>query len=65
MKRRDLLRHLHEHGCVLRREGGRHSVFINPARKTVSAVPRHTEVKGPTALKICRDLEIPAPANVA
>ncbi len=64
MKRRDLLRHLEQHGCVLKREGGSHSVFVNLARRTVSAVPRHTEIKGPTALKICRDLEIPAPANV-
>ncbi len=65
MKRRDLLRHLHECGCVLKREGGSHSVFVNPARKTVSAVPRHNEVKGPTALRICRDLEVPPPANMA
>ncbi|GAA3964639.1 type II toxin-antitoxin system HicA family toxin [Hymenobacter antarcticus] len=64
MKRRDLLRHLEQHGCVLKREGGSHSVFFNPVLRTVSAVPRHNEVKGPTALKICRDLEIPAPANV-
>lgn len=65
MKRRDLVRYLEQHGCLLKREGGNHSVFLNPARNTVSAVPRHTEVKGFTALKICRDLEIPAPANVA
>ena len=65
MKRRDLLRHLHRHGCVLKREGGNHSVYLNPAANAVSAVPRHNEVKGPTALKICRDLEIPTPANVA
>ena len=64
MKRRDLVRHLEKHGCVLKREGGSHSVFYNLAQRTVSAVPRHTEIKGPTALKICRDLEIPVPANV-
>lgn len=63
MKRRDLVRHLEQHGCVLKREGGSHSVFVNPTLKTVSAVPRHTEIKAFTALKICRDLEIPAPAN--
>lgn len=63
MKRRDLVRHLEQHGCVLKREGGNHSVFVNPVRQTVSAVPRHTEIKAFTALKICRDLEIPAPTN--
>lgn len=29
MKRRDLLRHLEEHGCELLREGGNHTVYIN------------------------------------
>ena len=35
MKRRALLRHLQEHGCVLVREGGSHSIWGNPqaARK--------------------------------
>ena len=65
MKRRDLLRHLQRHGCALKREGGSHSIFINVAAQAVSAVPRHTEIKANTALKICRDLEIPAPDNVA
>ena len=31
MKRRDLVRHLEQHGCVLKREGGSHSVFVNLA----------------------------------
>ncbi|WP_375418984.1 type II toxin-antitoxin system HicA family toxin [uncultured Hymenobacter sp.] len=65
MKRRDLLQHLNEHGCVLKREGGSHSVFFNPVTRAVTSVPRHTEIKSPTARKICRDLEIPVPANVA
>ena len=65
MKRRDLLRHLAANNCYLKREGGSHSVFVNPANRAVTAVPRHSEIKGPTALKICRDLEIAPPANVA
>ena len=65
MKRLDLLRHLRQYGCELKREGGSHSIYINVARRIISAVPRHNEIKAPTALKICRDLEIPAPANVA
>ncbi|HEX8658903.1 MAG TPA: type II toxin-antitoxin system HicA family toxin [Hymenobacter sp.] len=65
MKRRDLLRHPSQHGCVLKREGGSHSIYLNLASNAVSAVPRHNEVKSLTALKICRDLEIPAPDNVA
>lgn len=61
MKRVDLLRHLEAQGCVLQREGGNHSVFVNPAKRKSSAVPRHREINDYLARKICRDLEIPAP----
>ncbi|MCC7195983.1 MAG: type II toxin-antitoxin system HicA family toxin [Gemmatimonadaceae bacterium] len=61
MKRADLIRHLDAHGCRLLREGGSHSVYINPAARKVSTVPRHREVKEYLARKICRDLEVPAP----
>ena len=44
MKRRELLRHLQQHGCSLLREGGRHSWWINPVKKRRSAIPRHTEI---------------------
>ena len=61
MKRVDLVRHVEAHGCVLLREGGNHSVFVNrPARRT-SVIPRHREVTDYLARKICRDLEIPEP----
>ena len=32
MKRRDLLRHVKRHGCVLLREEANHSLYANPAR---------------------------------
>jgi len=39
MKRVDLLRHLAEYGCELFREGGRHTIYWNPAnRKTPASV---------------------------
>ena len=44
MKRRDLIRHLQKHGCVLEREGGRHSIWLNPANGLIQAVPRPTEI---------------------
>ena len=59
MKRRQLLRHILENGCLLLREGARHSVYYNPASGKVSTVPRHTEVNDFLARKICRDLGIP------
>ena len=61
MKRRDLVRHLVLHGCKLLREGGRHSIYWNPATQRVSSVPRHTEVHEFLARKICRDLQISEP----
>lgn len=61
MKRRDLIRHLEQHGCEFMREGGSHTIYVNRARKKVSAVPRHREVIDFTARKICKDLEVPSP----
>ena len=59
MKRSSLLRHLRQHGCVLKREGGAHSLWTNPATGAVEAVPRHTEIPNFLARKICRNLGIP------
>jgi len=61
VKRVDLVRHLEEHGCRLLREGGSHSVFLNPVTRKASTVPRHREVNEFLARKICRDLEVPQP----
>lgn len=61
MKRRELVRHLEQHGCELLREGGNHSIYVNrPAAKT-STLPRHSEINDDLARKICKDLGIPAP----
>ena len=58
MKRRDLERHLREHGAELLREGGNHSFWgIDAERST--AVPRHSEIAFGLARKICKDLDIP------
>ena len=61
MKRVDLIRHLMRHGCVLLREGGGHSVFVNRAVSRSSTVPRHREINDFLARKICKDLEVPLP----
>ena len=45
MKRRDLLRHLQQHGCALLREGGNHSWWHHPELNRRSAIPRHNEIK--------------------
>lgn len=59
MKRGDLLRHLRQHGCYLKREGASHSLWCNPATGQVEAVPRHTEVANNLARNICRALSVP------
>ncbi|EFO80393.1 hypothetical protein OSCT_1752 [Oscillochloris trichoides DG-6] len=61
MKRTDLIRYLKQHGCELRREGGSHSIYENPAKGLRTPVPRHREIADLLAKKICRDLEVPEP----
>lgn len=63
MKRHELLRHLRFHGCILKREGARHSLYQNPANGVVETVPRHVEIDNRLAAKICKRLEIPQPGK--
>ena len=58
MKRVDLIRHIEASGCAFLREGGRHTVYVNPTSRKVSTVPRHREINDFMARKICRELEI-------
>jgi mRNA interferase HicA len=61
VKLADLERHLRANGCELYREGSRHAVWWNPANRKTTAVPRHREIKNPTAWAICKALEIEKP----
>jgi len=61
MKRKDLVRHLMDKGCVLSREGGKYSVFLNPASSKEVPVTRHNEIADHEAKKICRNLGVEAP----
>lgn len=58
-KLRDLERHLRAHGCEIRREGGRHTIWENPANGSRTSVPRHRELPRTTARAICEQLSIP------
>ena len=58
MKRESLLRHLRACGCYLKREGGSHSIWLNPNTGQVEAIPRHTEIADQLAKKICRGLSV-------
>jgi predicted RNA binding protein YcfA (HicA-like mRNA interferase family) len=61
MKRRELIRHLEQHGCALVREGHSHSIFENLDNGQRAPVPRHREIPDPLVRSICRQLTIPAP----
>ena len=59
MKIRALLKHLRFYGCYLKREGGSHSLWINPQTGHTEAIPRHTEIPNKLVKKICTKLSIP------
>ncbi|MFH1023850.1 MAG: type II toxin-antitoxin system HicA family toxin [Planctomycetota bacterium] len=61
MKQKELLRHLRRHGCILKREGASHSLWMNPSTGWLEAVPRHVEIPNNLARKICRCLSVPDP----
>jgi mRNA interferase HicA len=63
MRRVDRIRHLEARGCQRLREGSKHTIYVNRAAQKTSAVPRHREVNGFLARKICRDLQIPEPST--
>lgn len=56
MKRQILVKYLKARGCVIHREGGRHTVIVHPENKKSSTIPRHREIDEKLARKICRDL---------
>ena len=65
MKRRELIRHLEQQGCLLLREGANHTIYLNPGPRRTSSVPRHNDINNDInndlARKICKDLRVPQP----
>jgi mRNA interferase HicA len=61
MKLADLERHLRQHGCVLKRQGGNHTIWENPVTGDWTSVPRHREVKDILVKGICRQVGVPRP----
>ncbi|MDT3738155.1 MAG: type II toxin-antitoxin system HicA family toxin [Candidatus Kapabacteria bacterium] len=59
MKRKELIKWLILNGCILEREGSKHTVFYNPESNQSSTVPRHIEINTFTARGICESLKIP------
>jgi predicted RNA binding protein YcfA (HicA-like mRNA interferase family) len=61
MKRKEILNHLKQNGCIQFREGKKHTLFINPKNNKISTIPRHNEINEFLVLKICKDLDIDSP----
>jgi predicted RNA binding protein YcfA (HicA-like mRNA interferase family) len=61
MKRLDLIRYLEMQGCRFMREGGNHTVYVNPVARKVTAIPRHREINENLVKKICKDLDLSTP----
>ena len=59
MKLRDLIKHIQKNGCVLAREGGKYSIFLNSTTQVEVPVTRHPELPEYAARKICKSLGIP------
>jgi predicted RNA binding protein YcfA (HicA-like mRNA interferase family) len=57
VKRADLEKKLRIAGCYLKRQGGSHSLWINPKTGVIEAIPRHKEIKEPLANKILKALD--------
>ena len=59
MKRNKIIKYILNNGCVLKREGGDHTLFMNLFTGKRSAVPRHTEIDDMLCNTICKQLGIP------
>lgn len=58
MKHSELIRKLRKAGCLLKRHGASHDIWLNPKTGATSTVPRHgsKEIKDKTARDILDDL---------
>jgi len=59
MKRKQLIKHLNAHNCVLKREGSKHSIFENLITGKKNAIPRHAEIEDMFCNEICKQLGVP------
>ena len=58
MKHSELIRKLKKVGCLLKRHGASHDVWLNPKTGARTTIPRHgsKEIKEKTAKSILKDL---------
>ncbi|MGR9087817.1 MAG: type II toxin-antitoxin system HicA family toxin [Gammaproteobacteria bacterium] len=58
MKRGKLIRELLDAGCVLKRHGNRHDIYMNPSNGRQAPVPRHAEIKETLCQLIRKQLDV-------
>ncbi len=56
MKRGELLKILKEQGCIFIKHGGKHDHYMPPQTGIIDYIPRHPDVREPTAWKIIKNL---------
>lgn len=56
MKRKELLKEISLHGCILIRHGSNHDLFINPVTGKKQPIPRHKEIDEHLARHLIREL---------
>jgi hypothetical protein len=58
VKRGDVVRYIESRGCVIPREGTRHTIFVNPENGRRPALSRQREIDNDFVRVICRQLGI-------
>ncbi|MFP4013954.1 MAG: type II toxin-antitoxin system HicA family toxin [Chitinispirillaceae bacterium] len=58
MKRDVLIKKLLKAGCVLKRHGNRHDIYMNTKNGKQAPVPRHSEIKDGLVRLIQKQLEV-------
>lgn len=61
MRRKMLLWHFNSEGCIVKRDGGNYSVFLNILNRKTSTVPKRIEINDYLVRRICKDLDIKFP----
>ncbi|WP_417910618.1 type II toxin-antitoxin system HicA family toxin [Candidatus Electronema sp. PJ] len=58
MKRKEFIRYLESHGCLLLRHGANHDIYLNPNNGNKQPVPRHSEIDDQLARHIRKHLAL-------
>ena len=58
MKRQELIMQLEKAGCILKRHGSRHDIYVNINNGKKQPVPRHNEIDDHLVKHIKKQLDI-------